>query len=77
MALQCLVEQKAFCKLVGHACKHPSTAVLGLLLGRLDGKSVLVTDSIPVVHRHHELSFTTQAALIQVGEGLGFLKCVR
>ena len=40
----------AYAKVMLHACKHPSASVVGLLLGRLDGKTVEVLDVVPLFH---------------------------
>ncbi|KAG6519192.1 ER membrane protein complex subunit 8/9 homolog [Zingiber officinale] len=74
MAADCCYEvsQIAYVKLVLHALKHPSSAVNGLLLGRLrqDGSTatVEVADAVPLSHAQIGLLPALEIALIQIEE---------
>ncbi|XP_074588462.1 ER membrane protein complex subunit 8/9 homolog [Curcuma longa] len=74
MAADCCYEvsQIAYIKLVLHALKHPSSAVNGLLLGRLrqDGSTatVEVADAVPLSHGQIGLLPALELALIQIEE---------
>jgi hypothetical protein len=61
-----VIEDQAFVTAIAHACKHPYTTVVGLLLGKSDGKTVTVTKAVPLVHHNHQLTMATEAALMQV-----------
>ncbi|KAL7599777.1 ER membrane protein complex subunit 8/9 homolog [Lactuca sativa] len=45
-----VIGQNAYIKLVLHALKHKTSAVNGVLLGRLSGDIVEITDSVPLFH---------------------------
>ncbi|MFS8004674.1 putative ER membrane protein complex subunit [Helianthus anomalus] len=42
--------QNAYIKLVLHALNHKTSAVNGVLLGRISGEAVEITDSVPLFH---------------------------
>lgn len=44
------IAQNAYIKLVLHALKHKTSAVNGVLLGRLSGDVVEITESVPLFH---------------------------
>lgn len=64
------IGQNAYIKLVLHALKHKTSAVNGLLLGRLSSGSdvvvVEITDSIPLFHSQIGLLPPLEIALIMV-----------
>ncbi|KAD3067232.1 hypothetical protein R6Q59_018690 [Mikania micrantha] len=45
-----VIDQNAYIKLVLHAVKHKTSAVNGLLLGRISGEVVEITESVPLFH---------------------------
>ncbi|KAL4554676.1 hypothetical protein LXL04_037278 [Taraxacum kok-saghyz] len=45
-----VIGQNAYIKLILHALKHKTSAVNGVLLGRLSGDIVEITDSVPLFH---------------------------
>ncbi|XP_071725714.1 ER membrane protein complex subunit 8/9 homolog [Rutidosis leptorrhynchoides] len=45
-----VIAQNAYIKLVLHALKHKTSAVNGVLLGRLSGDVVEITESVPLFH---------------------------
>ena len=55
----------AFRKIVYHAAKYPSATVMGLLVGTF-GKTVQVTDVIPLAHHWTTLSPMAEAGLALV-----------
>ncbi|XP_077246146.1 ER membrane protein complex subunit 8/9 homolog [Tasmannia lanceolata] len=68
--------QKAYIKLVLHALKHKTSAINGILLGRLpnnnDNNSVVeIVDSVPLSHSQIPLLPTLEIALIQIEEHFG------
>jgi hypothetical protein len=56
----------AYIKAVLHAFKHPSDAVCGLLLGKMNGNTLQVIDSIPLFHSQLTLMPMIDVALTQV-----------
>ncbi|KAM7504321.1 hypothetical protein LguiB_003225 [Lonicera macranthoides] len=65
------IDQNAYIKLVLHALKHKTSAVNGLLLGRLSSGSDLVveiTDSVPLFHSQIGLLPPLEIALIMIEE---------
>ena len=44
------LSDRAYCKLILHALKHPLRSVCGALIGRCDGDVVQVIDAIPYLH---------------------------
>eukprot|EP00729_Bicosta_minor_P007758 gene7758-32636_t len=60
-----------YAKLVMHACKHPTAAVNGILIGRLEGKTVEVTEVVPLFHTPLNLLPMLEAALLQLDEHFG------
>mmetsp|Transcript_37119 Transcript_37119/g.51518 ORF Transcript_37119/g.51518 Transcript_37119/m.51518 type:complete len:198 (-) Transcript_37119:169-762(-) len=59
--------QTAYCKLILHAIKHPSSAVHGVLLGTIlqDGTFDII-DAVPLFHGQLALAALLEAALCQV-----------
>ncbi|KAJ0733963.1 putative ER membrane protein complex subunit [Helianthus annuus] len=45
-----VIHQNAYIKLVLHALNHKTSAVNGVLLGRISGEAVEITDSVPLFH---------------------------
>ncbi|KAI3675756.1 hypothetical protein L1987_85349 [Smallanthus sonchifolius] len=45
-----VIHQNAYIKLVLHALNHKTSAVNGVLLGRLSGEVVEITESVPLFH---------------------------
>ena len=60
------IQSRAYAKVISHACKHPFTAVNGVLLGRTEERKVVVQDAIPLFHTHLNLAPMLEAALMQV-----------
>lgn len=77
MGAECKYEfsQIAYIKLVLHSFKHPSSAVNGLLVGRLAGESsaaaaaaaVQIVDAVPLSHSLPGLLPSLELALLMVG----------
>uniref|UniRef100_A0A5B6ZY63 MPN domain-containing protein n=1 Tax=Davidia involucrata TaxID=16924 RepID=A0A5B6ZY63_DAVIN len=69
------VGQNAYIKLVLHALKHKTSAVNGVLLGRLSGGDtnpvVEITDSVPLFHSQIGLLPPLEIALIQIEDYYG------
>ncbi|XP_052203179.1 ER membrane protein complex subunit 8/9 homolog [Diospyros lotus] len=67
------IAQNAYIKVVLHALKHKTSAVNGVLLGRLSGpdNSVEITDAVPLFHSHIALLPPLEIALIQIEEYYG------
>lgn len=67
------IGQNPYIKLVLHALKHQSSAVNGLLIGRLldDGATVHVADAVPLSHSQIGLLPALELALIQAEEYFG------
>lgn len=55
----------AYIKALLHAFKHPSEAVCGLLLGKLEGNELFVTDCIPLFHMNSTLLPMLDVAFLQ------------
>lgn len=68
------LRQTAYVKLVLHALKHPTSAVNGVLIGRIDGATVEVTDCVPLFHGQLGLLPMLELALSQVDEHLASTK---
>ncbi|KAF6145986.1 hypothetical protein GIB67_033345 [Kingdonia uniflora] len=66
------IAQSAYIKLVLHALKHKSTAVNGILIGRLinnnNNNLVEISDAIPLSHSQIGLLPTLEIALIHIEE---------
>ena len=56
----------AYCVLFMHACKHPSRAVNGLLLGKTSEQGVSVQKALPLFHTPLGLAPMLEAALMLV-----------
>ncbi|PIA37296.1 hypothetical protein AQUCO_03000116v1 [Aquilegia coerulea] len=66
------IGQNAYIKLVLHAIKHKTSAVNGILLGRLLKDEVIeISDAIPLSHSNIGLLPTLEIALIQIEEQFG------
>lgn len=69
------IGQNAYIKLILHALKHRSSAVNGVLLGRLSGGDsspvVEIADSVPLFHSQIGLLPPLEIALIQIEEYYG------
>jgi len=69
------IGQNAYIKLVLHALKHKSSAVNGVLLGRLSGSDgspiVEITDSVPLFHSQIGVLPPLEIALIMIEEYYG------
>mmetsp|Transcript_43483 Transcript_43483/g.31301 ORF Transcript_43483/g.31301 Transcript_43483/m.31301 type:complete len:108 (+) Transcript_43483:23-346(+) len=50
MSAGCQLEQAATKKIVAHVLKHHQNSVIGLLLGKRDGSSFMISDAIPLFH---------------------------
>jgi len=64
------LRQTAYVKLVLHALKHTTCAVNGVLIGRVEGNTVEVTDCVPLFHGQLGLLPMLELALSQVDEHL-------
>ncbi|PWA58064.1 hypothetical protein CTI12_AA367760 [Artemisia annua] len=63
------ISQNAYIKLILHALKHKTTAVNGVLIGRLSGDVVEITDSVPLFHTSQiGLLPSLEIALIMIEE---------
>ncbi|XP_027064834.1 ER membrane protein complex subunit 8/9 homolog [Coffea arabica] len=63
------IHQNAYIKLVLHALKHKTSAVNGVLLGRLSGDdTVEIVDSVPLFHSQIGLLPPLEIALIMIEE---------
>ncbi|KAL3508344.1 hypothetical protein ACH5RR_027745 [Cinchona calisaya] len=63
------IHQNAYIKLVLHALKHKTSAVNGVLLGRLSGdETVEIVDSVPLFHSQIGLLPPLEIALIMIEE---------
>jgi len=60
------VQGEAYCCLFLHACKHPTKAVNGLLLGTSDDSGIKVQKALPLFHSSFALSPMLEAALMLV-----------
>jgi hypothetical protein len=56
------ISGQAYALALLHAAAHPSSTVLGLLLGTA-GPEVVVTDALPLIHRNAALSPTAELGL--------------
>lgn len=66
------IGQNAYIKLVLHALKHKTSAVNGILVGRLIKEEMIeIADAIPLSHSHIGLLPTLEIALIQIEEKFG------
>lgn len=45
-------DPKAYAKAVMHCCKHSSDACLGVFVGQSNGKTLQITDAMPLFHTH-------------------------
>ena len=65
---------RAYCKLIMHSAKYPSSRISGLLLARREdmsgGRKTRFVDSIPLFHMNDGLSPMVEVALSQVGSFL-------
>ncbi|KAI5478442.1 hypothetical protein MNV49_005083 [Pseudohyphozyma bogoriensis] len=57
------IESLAYLKPVLHAAKHPSSTVIGLLVGTAEGKKTTIANAIPLLHHWTELSPMMEAGL--------------
>lgn len=63
------ISQNAYIKLILHALKHKTSAVNGVLIGRLSGDVVEITDSVPLFHTSQiGLLPSLEIALIMIEE---------
>ncbi|KAH9317362.1 hypothetical protein KI387_019131, partial [Taxus chinensis] len=64
------ISQVAYVKLVLHASKHKTSAVNGILVGKISDKTetVEIVDAIPLSHGHLGLLPTLEIAIIQAEE---------
>lgn len=61
------IQQNAYIKLVLHAFKHKTSAVNGILLGRLSGDGMVdIVDSVPLFHSQIGVLPPLEIALIMV-----------
>ncbi|KAL5705704.1 hypothetical protein ACHQM5_023971 [Ranunculus cassubicifolius] len=66
------IGQNAYIKLVLHALKHKTSAVNGILIGRLIKEELVeITDAVPLSHSQIGLLPTLEIALIQIEEQFG------
>lgn len=64
------IAQNAYIKLVLHSLKHPTSAVNGVLIGRVNTSNdvVEVTDAVPLFHSHIPLLPQLEISLIMIEE---------
>ncbi|KAJ7963585.1 ER membrane protein complex subunit 8/9-like [Quillaja saponaria] len=64
------ISQNAYIKLVLHALKHRTSAVNGILIGRISSENevVEITDSVPLFHSHIGLLPQLEISLILIEE---------
>ncbi|XP_057450461.1 ER membrane protein complex subunit 8/9 homolog isoform X1 [Lotus japonicus] len=65
------VAQKAYIKLVLHSLKHPTSAVNGILIGRVSASNdttVEIVDAVPLFHSHIALLPQLEISLILIEE---------
>lgn len=63
------IQQNAYIKLVLHAIKHKTSAVNGILLGRLSGDGIVdIVDSVPLFHSQIGVLPPLEIALIMIEE---------
>ena len=60
------LSKEAAAKVICHACKHPSRAVSGILLGSINGNAIVVSDAVPLFHEHGNLAPMTEVGLRMV-----------
>ncbi|KAK1315696.1 hypothetical protein QJS10_CPA05g01666 [Acorus calamus] len=65
------ISQGAYVKLILHSLKHRSSAVNGVLLGRLRDGAVEISDAVPLFHSQLGLLAPLELALIQIEEYFG------
>ncbi|KAF8379817.1 hypothetical protein HHK36_029266 [Tetracentron sinense] len=66
------IGQNAYIKLVLHALNHKTSAVNGILIGRLVNDEIVeITDAVPLSHSQIGLLPTLEIALIQIEEHFG------
>ncbi|XP_078428639.1 ER membrane protein complex subunit 8/9 homolog [Wolffia australiana] len=66
------IKQEAYVKLALHAIKYSTSAIDGILVGRLlDAGSVQIVDAVPLSHSQIGLLPSLELALIQVEEHFG------
>ncbi|XP_076904877.1 ER membrane protein complex subunit 8/9 homolog [Bidens hawaiensis] len=65
-----VIDQNAYIKLVLHALNHKTSAVNGLLLGRLPGEVVEITESVLLFHSSSQIGLlpSLEIALITIEE---------
>eukprot|EP00892_Ulva_mutabilis_P001387 jgi/Ulvmu1/11249/UM073_0021.1 len=61
-------ESEAALKVLLHACRHPSSTVCGVFLGREAGDATSVQDCIPLFHSNTAIGPCAESALWQVVE---------
>lgn len=72
-----------YLKALAHAAKHPSSTVIGLLVGTVSSTSqVTIEDAIPLLHHWTALSMALGAGLqlvrsVQSSSPLQFPRCAR
>lgn len=81
MVVKYEIQDKAYCKCILHAVKHKTSAVNGVLIGRVSddgvegGASTLhITDAVPFFHGQLALLPMLELALLQVDEHLSLEK---
>jgi hypothetical protein len=62
------VTQNAYIKLVLHSLKHPTSAVNGVLIGRISNDTVEITDAVPLFHSQIPLLPQLEISLILIEE---------
>ncbi|KAG5053469.1 hypothetical protein AAZX31_02G283700 [Glycine max] len=64
------IEQNAYIKLVLHSLKHPTSAVNGVLIGRISASNdvVEIADAVPLFHSHIPLLPQLEISLIMIEE---------
>jgi len=61
------ISTRAYCKMIMHAAKYPSSSINGLLLAKKSGeRNVLYVDCIPLFHINTALAPMVEVALAQV-----------
>ena len=59
------LSDRAYCKLILHALKHPLRSVCGALVGKANGDVVEVIDAIPYLHSTVSVAPNAEIALEQ------------
>ncbi|CAN4097123.1 unnamed protein product [Withania somnifera] len=62
------IDQNAYIKLILHASKHKTSAVNGVLLGRISGDAVEIVDSVPLFHSQIAVLPPLEIALLMIEE---------